>query len=89
MGFLQLQCTHNNDLIMGYQCSIDEFYATVGLSRSMGGVGEVCKVSCTYRCSDHCSGLQQVRGPGWSSPAKSLTSSYVRHATTPWQRLGR
>ena len=42
-----------------------EFYTTVGFSRSLEGeVGEVCKVSCTYRHSDHCSGLQQVTGPG-------------------------
>ena len=31
----------------------------------------MCKVSCTYRRSDHCSGRRQVRGPWWLSPAKS------------------
>ena len=72
-----------------------ELHTTVGLSRFVvicGGRLVRCsdKVSCTYRCSDHCHGLQhaEVLRVDVSSDILS-TYSFVRHATAPWHWLGR
>ena len=79
---------------MGYHCSVDGVAHYSGLVQICGDlwgeVGEVYKVSCTYRCSDHCHGQQhaEVLGVDVSSDILS-TSSFVRHATAPWHWLGR
>ena len=80
--------------MMGYHCSVDGVAHYSGLVQICGDlwgeVGEVYKVSCTYRCSDHCHGLQhaEVLRVDVSSDILS-TSSFVRHATAPWHWLGR
>ena len=79
--------------MMGYHCSVDgvaHYSGLVQICDLWGEVGEVYKVSCTYRCSDHCHGLQhaEVLRVDVSSDILS-TSSFVRHATAPWHWLGR